>query len=88
MEHCYWIMEGDVPIGFGQIHDGTLLSVAALQKGAGERCICALAATDSTPSIRLLCAMENHPAMRLYDRLGFSHGPVKERWYEITHLTL
>ena len=88
MEHCYWIMEQDVPIGFGQIHEGTLHSVGALQKGAGARCVCALAATDSAPSIRLLCAMENQPAMRLYDHLGFSHGAIKETWYEITDLVL
>ena len=83
MDHCYWIEEKGARIGFGQIHDGTLYSVAALQKGAGARCVCALAALDSAPKIHLLCAMENQPAMKLYDRLGFSRGPIKEAWYEI-----
>ncbi len=84
MEHCYWIVEQGERIGLGQIHEGVLDSVAALQKGAGERCVCALAAISSAPKIRLLCAMENLPAMGLYDRLGFSHGPIKECWYDIT----
>ena len=84
MEHCYWIEEQGVRIGLGQMHNGHLSSVAALQKGAGARCICALAATDSAPTIHLLCAMENQPAMQLYDRLGFTHGSIQEIWYEIT----
>lgn len=84
MEHCYWIEEAGERIGLGQIHEGYLYSVAALQTGAGERCVCALAAADAAPEIHLLCAMENQPAMKLYDRLGFSHGPIKESWYEIT----
>ncbi len=88
MEHCYWIMEKGERIGLGQIHDGALYSVAALQKGAGERCVCALAAASPAPNIRLLCAMENQPAMKLYDRLGFSRGPLKECWYEITEMIL
>ena len=88
MEHCYWIEEKGERIGFGQIHEGMLHTVAALQKGAGARCVCALAAVDSTPNIQLLCAMENEPAMKLYDRLGFSHGAIKESWHEITNLAL
>ena len=83
MEHCYWIEEKGERIGLGQIIEGELRAVASLQKGAGVRCVCALAAVSTAPTIRLLCAMENEPAMSLYDRLGFSHGVIKEIWHQI-----
>jgi RimJ/RimL family protein N-acetyltransferase len=31
----------------------------------------------------LVCAEENLPAMKLYDKLGFSLDEVKEVWYSM-----
>ena len=60
-----------------------LLAVAALQPGAGERCVRALAAQCAGPEVRLTCAAENERAMRLYDRLGFSRGAEERVWFSI-----
>lgn len=70
-------------IGIGQIQGGMLMSVASLEKGMGKDCLCALAAHGQGISIRLVCAEENLPAMRLYDSLGFSKEEVKEIWYTL-----
>ena len=68
-------------IGIGQIQGGMLLSIAALEKGTGKDCLCALAVHGLGNRLRLVCAEENIPAMKLYDRLGFSTEEVKEIWY-------
>ncbi len=67
----------------GRVRGGELLAVAALQPGAGERCVRALAAQCTGPEVRLTCAEENGRAMRLYDRLGFSHGAEERVWFSI-----
>ena len=68
-------------IGIGQIIGGKLLSVASLCPGMGTHCISALAARSTGPMLHLVCAEENLPAMKLYDKLGFSKGEVQEAWY-------
>ncbi len=68
-------------IGIGQAAGDQILSLAATERGAGADCLCALAKLCTSDTVRLKCAKENFPAMRLYDRLGFSEGPVKEIWY-------
>ena len=77
----YFIEQDGQRIGIGQIEGSKLLSVAALQKGKGAECVCAMAALCMGESLTLLCAEENLPAMRLYDKLGFSRGNVQEVWY-------
>lgn len=68
-------------IGIGQLSGDLLLTLASLERGCGADCVAAMAALCSAPRLRLLCAMENAPAMALYDRLGFDCGNVKEIWY-------
>lgn len=74
--------KGDL-IGLGQIIDGELAAVATLEKGRGADCVAALGKAIPSEEIRLLCAEENRPAVRLYDRLGFSRDRVKRIWYEL-----
>ena len=78
-----WICDGAERIGLGRVRGGELLAVAALQPGAGERCVRALAAQCTGPEVRLTCAEENGRAMRLYDRLGFSHGAEERVGFSI-----
>lgn len=77
----YFIEQDGQRIGIGQIEGNCLRSVAALQTGKGADCVCAMAALCEGESLTLLCAEENLPAMRLYDKLGFSRGNVQEVWY-------
>ena len=78
-----WIWDGAERIGLGRVRGSELLAVAALQPGAGERCVRALAAQCAGPEVRLTCAAENERAMRLYDRLGFSRGVEERVWFSI-----
>ena len=78
-----WIWDGAERIGLGRVRGSELLAVAALQPGAGERCVRALAARCAGPEVRLTCAEENGRAMRLYDRLGFSRGAEERVWFSI-----
>ncbi len=80
-EGAYFIYDGETRIGLGLVRDDRLSAVAALERGRGSDCVCALAGQIRSDEIKLLVAQENLPAMRLYDRLGFSRGAVKEIWY-------
>lgn len=78
---AYFVFDGGERIGLGQIDGEELRAVASLKKGRGADCVAALAAATHAPQLHLLCAEENLPAMRLYDRLGFSRGCAREVWY-------
>ncbi len=78
---AYDIVKNGKRIGIGQVVHDRILTVAALERGAGTDCVCALAKLCGSETVRLNCAEENSPAMRLYDRLGFSEGHIKEIWY-------
>ena len=82
-EGRYDIFRGGKLIGIGQIQGGMLMSIASTEKGMGTDCLCALASHGQGDRIRLVCAEENLPAMKLYDRLGFSKEEVKEIWYSL-----
>ncbi len=80
-KNAYDILKDGKRIGIGQVVHDRILTVAALQRGAGADCVRALAKLCDGETVYLNCAKENLPAMRLYDRLGFSEGSVKEIWY-------
>ncbi len=82
-EGRYDIRMGQEWIGIGQVQGGMLMSVASLRPGVGIHCVSALAALCQGSKVRLVCAEENIPAMRLYDKLGFSKEDVKEVWYSL-----
>ena len=77
---CF-ISRGSELIGLGQTEGNVIRSVAALKPGAGQDCVCALAAQCGGDTVTLLCAEQNLPAMKLYDRLGFTRGEIKEVWF-------
>ncbi len=79
----YDIYLGEDLIGIGQVQGGMLMSIAALKSGMGRDCLCALAEHSQGTTLRLVCAEENLPAMKLYDKLGFSKEDVKEVWYSL-----
>ena len=80
-ENAYFIYDGSERIGLGQLIDDELAAVASLKKGYGQDCVCALAEKICQKRVKLLCAEENLPASRLYDRLGFTREKVKRVWY-------
>lgn len=80
-ENAYFVYDGEACIGLGQIIDEELAAVASLKKGRGQDCVCALADKIKAGKIQLLCAEENLPAAKLYDRMGFSRDRLKRIWY-------
>ncbi len=76
----YIVLDGE-RIGLGQIIDDELAAVASLKMGFGLDCVCALSQRIHQQRVHLLCAEENIPAVRLYDRLGFSRDCTKRLWY-------
>lgn len=79
--NAYFVRLDGERIGLGQLIDDELAAVAALKRGCGYDCVCALAAHIRQPRVRLLCAEENLPATRLYDRMGFSRDGTRSVWY-------
>ena len=82
-KNAYWVEENGSRIGLGHFHGSRLDSFASLVGGKGQDCLCALAREMHTQTLELLCAEENRPAMRLYDRLGFSVGTLREAWHTV-----
>ena len=82
-ENAYFVLEKGQRIGLGQLMDNELAAVASLSPGCGEKSLIALARELPVETIHLLCAEENAPATRLYDRLGFSRDRVKRIWYRV-----
>ena len=70
-------------IGIGQLKEDLILSLASLRPGLGQDCLCALSLQSQSSKLRLLCAEENLPAMKLYDKLGFTVDGTKEVWYSM-----
>lgn len=80
-QNALTVFDGDTPIGIGRVEGGCIRLLAATVPGRGADCVAALAAHCLGKIVTLSCAEENLPAMRLYDRLGFSRGATKEIWY-------
>lgn len=81
-EGACFVCDGGARIGLGLLQHDTLAAVATLAPHRGTDCVCALAQRLG-PRIRLQCAMENAPAMALYDRLGFTRGAIRETWHRV-----
>lgn len=79
--NAYFIYDGKMRIGLGQLIDDELAAVASLEKGRGQDCVCALSANIVQDTVKLLCAEENLPATGLYDRMGFSRDRILRVWH-------
>lgn len=74
--------EGDL-LGIGWVEDGTLLAVAAIQKGAGETVLRTLVTLAKDNRLRLEVVSTNRRAIRLYEKLGFFKTAELTRWYDV-----
>ena len=74
-------LENGGRIGLGRVRGETLLALASLVPGAGERTLLTLVRHCGLHRVELVCAVENPRAMALYDRLHFSRGKLRQSWY-------
>lgn len=75
-------MDGKL-LGIGRAGADTIHAIAAVEKGAGEQVLRAMASVLTEETVRLIVAQTNTAAMKLYAKMGFL--PVRElsRWYRI-----
>lgn len=78
---CFFVTENGGRIGLGRVRGETLLALASLVPGAGERTLLTLVRHCGLHRVELVCAVENPRAMALYDRLHFSRGKLRQSWY-------
>ncbi len=79
----YFIHKDGVLLGIGRASGEMLDTVIALQPGAGEQVVRALAELLHTDTIKLQVASANTRAIRLYERLGFVQVKELSRWYHV-----
>lgn len=79
----YFVHKDGKLLGIGRVKGEEIRFVAAVQPGAGEDVVRALAHAVSGESILLEVASTNQKALNLYTRLGFLKTAELSRWYKI-----
>ncbi len=80
---AFFVLDGETPVGLGRVRGQTLLALASLRPGMGEKTLLELVRRCGMREVTLTCAAENCRAMALYDHLGFSRGEIRQRWYTL-----
>lgn len=81
---AYFVHHRGQLLGLGWIEDTTLLQVASLQPGAGERVMHTLMSLVEGADMTLQVASTNLRAIRLYEKLGFLKTGETACWYQIS----
>ena len=82
-EHAYMaIVDGQVA-GIGEYREAELCAIGVLPafRGLGRRLALTLLHGMSGDEVRLRVSSVNEPALRLYEKLGFTRSQVLSRWY-------
>lgn len=79
----YFVHDGKKLLGLGQIVDGELRAVAAVEGGRGADVVRALCGAGDFDTISLQVASTNERALRLYTRLGFLPVGEVSRWHRL-----
>ena len=80
---AYFVHDNGQLLGIGWLKDGELRTVAAMQRGVGERVMHTMMSLAEGEPIRLEVASTNTRAIRLYERLGFVTVGEQSRWYVV-----
>lgn len=78
---AYFVHRQGQLLGIGWLEDTTLLAVAAMIPGAGERVMHTLMSLVEGADLRLEVASTNERAIALYEGLGFIKTAELRRWY-------
>lgn len=81
-------VQGEVA-GIGEVTDTELCAIGVLPpfRGLGERLALTLLREISAEEVTLRVSSSNVPALRLYEKLGFSRRRVLSRWYGLAGFT-
>lgn len=80
---AYFVHHQGQLLGIGWMDDTTLLAIAAVQPGAGQRVAHSMMSLVEGAQMVLEVADTNHRAIRLYEKLGFLRTQEVARWYRI-----
>ena len=78
----YFVYRGDTLIGIGVASDGWIQAIIAVVPGMGADVLLALNCALSGADVYIEVASENHKAVALYNRLGFTKTETVATWYE------
>ena len=79
----YFVHDNGTLLGIGWLEEDTLLAVASVEPGAGERGMHSLMSLGEGASVKLEVASTNIRAIRLYEKLGFVKTAQIASWYRV-----
>ena len=80
---AYFVHKAGQLLGIGIAAGDFIDTVIAVQPGAGETVVQALASVLTGDPVRLMVAEANTRAVRLYERMGFVKVKELSRWYRV-----
>lgn len=80
---AYFIHRGSEALGIGWLKDDTILAIASIQPGAGERVLHTLMSLNPGANLRLEVASTNQKAIALYERNGFFLVKSLKKWIAV-----
>lgn len=80
---AYFVHRDGELLGIFWLEGNKLLTVAAVQKGAGETVMHTMLSLRQGEAMELEVASTNERAIRLYERLGFVKTAELSRWYRV-----
>lgn len=80
---AYFVHDRGRLLGIGWVEESTLLAMAAVEPGAGERVMHTMMSLLPGQVMRLEVASTNARAIRLYEGLGFVKTREVFRWYRV-----
>lgn len=82
-KNAYFVHRGGTLLGIAIGSGGVIQSLAACVPGMGQTVIEAICHALTADTVELEVASENHKAMRLYERMGFTVCEHLLSWYKI-----
>lgn len=82
-KNAYFVHRGETLLGIAIGSGGVIHSLAACVPGMGQTVIEAICHALTEDTVELEVASENHRAMRLYERMGFTVSEHLLSWYKI-----
>ena len=83
---AYFVHENGELLGIGWLEDTTLLAVASVKPGAGERVMHTLMSLVEGSDMSLEVASTNIRARKLYEKLGFLAVSSVSKWYDVSKM--